>query len=115
MRCEKCGSALRALFLTTYCERCEEPIGDRRGWIVFRGRPPGSTEYVFRTRRDADRWAAHAGYTKHTIRSVRTASPVEWTASTGVLADVTLAKGAYEIYPDEGYEHVGRRAHLEPI
>lgn len=106
-RCPRCGGALTLLFLTAVCDRCEAPAesdeATARGYIVWRSRPPGSCEYVFKTREDAERWRAAAGLDRFPIRAVVSRTPFTWRKSTGSVRDIELADRLFEIFPeDEG-------------
>jgi hypothetical protein len=107
-----------ALFFTVICERCEAsrepPPTVHRGYVIWRRRPPGSTEYVFRHRDGADQWRRSAGLARFAIRAVIGSAPFSWRTSTGSVAGIELAEGVYEVYPDDRHELGPRRVHLDP-
>jgi hypothetical protein len=69
------------------------------GWIVYRGRPPGSSEYVFRTEEHAAHWRRQAGLEQHPTRMVETRTPFAWRMSTGTVTGIEIAEKLYEIFP----------------
>lgn len=107
-----------ALFFTVVCERCEgQPRVEpdvHRGYIIWRARPPGSTEYVFRHRDGAAAWRSSAGLGHFAIRAVLGSAPFRWRASSGTLTGIELAEGVYEVYPDDLYDRAPHRVHLDP-
>jgi hypothetical protein len=118
MRCAACGGEMIALFISTVCERCNAPQGERsngleRGYIVWRSRPPGSCEYVFRSRDDAERWRAAAGLDRFPIRAVLSRTSFKWRRSTGSVRDIELADRLFEIFPDDGGATGPNRAFLD--
>jgi hypothetical protein len=106
---------MRPLFISYVCDYCDglaDPGPLAEGWVVWRDRPPGSEEYVFRTRDDAERWRAAKGYDDCPIRRVCSASEFRWRKSTGSLTDIELADHLFEIFPHHRYPAGGYRAHL---
>lgn len=104
------------LLLTAVCDRCEVPRSSGsfdRGYIVWRSRPPGSCEYVFKSRADAERWRAAAGLDRFPIRSVLSRTSFRWRRSTGSVRDIELADRLFEIFPDGGHEPGPNRAFLD--
>jgi len=101
------------LFLSVICERCDsEKAGEAFGWIVWRARTPGSTEYIFRTPEYAERWRQASGLDGFPIRRVITESPIRWRESSGTIRDLQMADRLFEIYPAVGYAPGANRAHL---
>lgn len=103
MECPKCGGKMTLLFLSAVCDNCDaKPLagGYMRGFIVWRSRPPGSCEYVFKTRADAERWRAAAGLDRFPIRSVLTDKDFRWRRSTGSVRAIELADRLFEIFPN---------------
>jgi hypothetical protein len=99
--CDVCGAPLVALLFTAVCERCEAPqsrSAPERGYIVWRARPAGSCEHVFRTPQSAERWAALLGHPQLTIRAVISPRPFIWRPHI-TAADIELADRLYEIFP----------------
>ena len=118
MNCETCGGPLTQLLLSAVCDRCEAPASSsdeasEHGFIVWRSRPPGSCEYVFKTRSDAERWRAAAGLDRFPIREVASRTPFRWRKSTGSVRDIELADRLFEIFPDGAHEPGPNRAFLE--
>lgn len=114
--CPECGGRMTFLFLSVVCEHCESPktspSGDY-GYIVWRSRPPGSCEYVFKTEKDATTWRAAAGLDRFPIRKVFAKNGFRWRPSTGSVANITLADRLFEIYPDaDKVEWSGSKAAL---
>jgi hypothetical protein len=72
-----------------------------RGYIVWRSRPPGSCEYVFKTQEDAERWRSAAGLDRFPIKPVVSKTPFTWRKSTGSVRDIELADRLFEIFPDD--------------
>lgn len=105
------------LFLSVVCEQCEKSTDisstEPHGYIVWRSRPPGSCEYVFKTEKDATTWRAAAGLDKFPIRKVFAKNGFKWRASTGSVSNIQLADRLYEIYLDaDKIEWTGARAVL---
>jgi hypothetical protein len=105
------------LLLTAVCDRCDTQRGSSesldRGFIVWRSRPPGSCEYVFKTRTDAERWRAAAGLDRFPIREVLSSGAFRWRKSTGSVRDIELADRLFEIFPDRHHETGPNRAFLD--
>lgn len=105
MNCPVCNSPMVVLLLSAVCERCEAQGLDTRGFIVWRSRPPGSCEYVFRTEPDVLRWRAAAGLDPHPVRRLVVPSGITWRESTGSVRGIWLGDGLYRVYPDrQSYE-----------
>lgn len=78
---------------------------DEFGFIVWRSRPPGSCEYVFRTEPDVLRWRTAAGLDPHPIRRLVVPTGITWRESTGSVRGIWLGDGLYRVYPDrQSYE-----------
>lgn len=94
-----------ALFISAVCDYCDAPTltsGEvEYGFIVWRERPPGSCEYLFQTRPDAERWRAAAGLDRFPVRKVWSKSTIRWRKSTGSVRDIMLADRLFEIYSKE--------------
>lgn len=106
MRCAVCGGEMTPLFFTMECERCLSPharttVRLERGYIVWRSRPPGSSEYVFKSQQDAERWRTASGLDAFPIRAVLSRTPFRWRRSTGSVRDVELADKLFEIFPSD--------------
>ena len=118
MRCERCNRAMTALFISYACDYCDGLVHDElpfRGFVVYRQPAPNGTvreEYVFRTRRDAERWRTLQSLDDCEIREVRSAAEFRWRKSQGSLRGIELADKLFEIYPDRRYEPSPRRAHV---
>ncbi len=87
------------------------------GFVVWRSRPEGSCEYVFKTRTDAEKWRSGAGLERFPIRLVSTETPFKWRTSTGSVSGIELADRLFEIYTDEEKMKSGssaQRAFLDP-
>lgn len=115
MRCEVCKREMTALFLTWVCDYCDglrDTGPTSTGWIVWRRRPPGSEEYVFRSPEDAERWREVSGLGDCAIRKVETEAQIHWRKSTGNVEDVELADHLFQIFADHRYEPGPHRAHL---
>ncbi len=113
VRCPKCSEPMTPLFTSMVCERCDaESRGVFVGWIVWRSRPPGSQEYVFRRPTDAKKWRQAQGLGEFPIRRISTESEIRWRQSTGSLKELELADQLFEIYPDLRYPPGENRAHL---
>jgi len=104
------------LLLSSVCDRCEGASAPEphRGYIVWRARPNGSCEYVFKTVRDAEKWRAAAGLDAKPIRVVLSPEPFHWRQSTGSVRDIELADRLFEVYPDATHTPGPNRVHLEP-
>ncbi|MAQ15233.1 MAG: hypothetical protein CMN30_10625 [Sandaracinus sp.] len=104
---------MRPLFITVACDRCDGPSErDWCGYVVWRKRPSGSQEYVFRTRADADRWKRANGLEDFDVRMVYTDASINWRESQGTLQDIVFADRLFEIYHDVRYRPAVNRAHL---
>lgn len=117
MFCETCRREMIPLFISyacNYCDGREDWSKYDRGFIVWRGRPPGSEEYVFRTRQDAERWKALNGLAGCPVREVCTESRFSWFKSRGTIRDLELADHTFEIYADHKFEPGPFRAFLIP-
>lgn len=111
MICDRCGGPMTLLLISSVCDRCDvgsssgEP---QQGFIVWRSRPPGSCEYVFKSRADAERWRAAAELDRFPIRAVLSCTPFRWRRSTGSVRDLELADRLFEIFPDKESTPKGR-------
>lgn len=119
MLCPDCGQKMILLFTSAVCDNCE-PSGRvggggglDHGFIVWRSRPPGSCEYVFKTMNDAVKWRDAAGLGRFPVRSVATRTPFRWRRSSGSVADIDLADRLYEIYPDANHPAGKNKAYLD--
>ncbi len=117
MYCDQCGNKMVLLLLTVVCDTCEGRQSNApelaRGYIVWRSRPPGTAEYVFRTRHDAERWRAAAGLDRYPIRTVFSRVPFKWTLSTGSVRDIEWANRMFEVFPSEDHEPGPNRVFLD--
>ncbi|MDH5491621.1 MAG: hypothetical protein OEY14_06690 [Myxococcales bacterium] len=101
MKCEHCGRPMVALLVSYVCEACDaarDAGSFARGWIVWRSRPAGSCEYVFRTRDDALMWRDACGYEEHPVRPVLARAPFRWRMSQGLIGGLQVADRLYQIY-----------------
>lgn len=114
MRCSVCGRSTTPLFYSAACDWCDGLVSAEldRGYIVWRGRPPGASEYVFRTRGDAARWIEARELTDCPVREVLSEYPFRWRPSTGTIRDIELADRLFEIYPDRRFPPAPHRAFL---
>jgi hypothetical protein len=116
MKCKTCGGPAIALFYSLFCEACDDRTKVRvdvhRGFIVFRARPAGSTEYVFRTEQDAERWRTAAGLGRFPIRRVTACAALEWMHRSGLELDV--ANGMFEVHPRDAVAPAAHRVFLDP-
>ena len=95
------------------CDRCDGGAEVQEfGWIVWRGRPPGASEFVFRSPEDAKRWRDANRLSHYPIRRVSTEAKIHWRQSTGSLKQIELADRLFEIYPTVRYPPADNRAHL---
>jgi len=105
MQCPACGTEMKPLLLSEFCPKCEsggeKDGGLHQGFIVWRERPNGATEYVFQTREGAEQWRAAAGLRQFPIRPVASDKPFRWHVSNGTCTDLILAEGVYEIHHSE--------------
>jgi len=118
MLCPDCGGKMILLFTSAVCDNCA-PSGRSsdgkldHGFIVWRSRPPGSCEYVFKTMEHAIKWRDSAGLNKFPVRSVASRTPFRWRRSSGSVADIDLADRLYEIYPDADHAPGKNKAYLD--
>ncbi len=104
---------MRPLFTSMVCERCEdEGRGKGYGWIVWRGRAPGSMAYVFRSPEDARAWRKVQGLEQFPIRRVSIEGRLVWRESSGSLKGIEFADRLFAIYPDLRYPPGDQRAYL---
>ena len=118
MLCSVCKAEMKPLFFSAYCPKCGENPHTQEsayvGWIVWRSRPPGSCEYVFKTHDDCDRWRAAANLVQFPIRKVSSQQLFLWRKSTGSVPDIELADRLFEIFPDDSHGPGSNRAFLSP-
>ena len=101
MNCQHCGQPMVALLTSFVCERCDaerDAGGYARGWIVWRQRPAGSCEYVFRTKEDARQWRDACGYEQHPVRPVLCRWPFTWRESQGLIPGLQVADKLYQVH-----------------
>lgn len=102
MICNVHNVLMQPLFTSYFCPFCdsEDDVGQasNRGFIIWRDRPPGSTEYVFKTREGAEEWRSIAGLQRFSVRPVLSATAFVWRLSSGTVKDIELAEGVYEVY-----------------
>ncbi len=98
--CDVCGRPVVMLFLSTACDWCDGNSNAKlyRGYVVWRGRKPGRREYVFRTRKDAERWGEANGLGSHPVRVVACEAPFAWRTSAGSIQELEFAEGLYEVF-----------------
>jgi hypothetical protein len=115
MLCDHCKRPMTALLLSYVCDYCDELRSDTtpyRGFVVYRGRGRVREEYVFRSRRDAERWREMFKLDDCEVREVESAHEFRWRVSNGRVKDLELADRLFEIFPDHRYEPAPRRAHI---
>jgi hypothetical protein len=105
------------LFYSQVCNFCDGVEADEyEGWdvgyVVWRGRPMPSAEYVFPTRKDATRWKIATGMAREPILMVRAPVRFCWRKSTGTTKDLTTADGLVTIFPDRRFQPAPNRACL---
>jgi hypothetical protein len=107
---------MRPLFISQVCDYCDGLDCDDGdwdlGWVVWRGRPMPTDEYVFATREDAARWKRAQGMTSEPILAVRAPIKFRWRKSTGAVKDVTTADRLVTIFPDRRFPAGPNRAYL---
>jgi hypothetical protein len=106
---------MRPLFVTVVCDWCDGLVdvsAPHRGFVVWRNRPEGSSEYVFRTEADAARWRELQALSAYPIREVRSPSPFRWRRPSGTARGIELADHLYEIFPDHRFAPAPYRAFL---
>jgi hypothetical protein len=112
VRCPQCHREMRPLFVSQvgdYCDGLEPTYFS--GYVVLR-RPLPSSEDVFPTREDAERWRSANGYDEAEIREVKSEYEFRWHSSRGSLKDLTLADRPVELFPDRRLEPAPHRAFL---
>lgn len=115
MRCDNCKRKMMPLFISYVCNHCDGIRDEHeldRGFVVWRGRPWGSQEYVFRTRKDAERWRVINGLHGCPIREVLTEDSFNWRRSGGFIEDLELADHLFEVFEDHRYEPGPHRAFI---
>jgi hypothetical protein len=80
------------------------------GFVVWRGRPMPTEEYVFATRDDALRWKNANGMTDEPILPVRAPVKFRWRKSTGM--DITAADRLVTIFAHRRFPPAPNRAYL---
>jgi hypothetical protein len=107
---------MKPLFISQVCDFCDGLHGDDQNWdlgfVVWRGRPTPTDEYVFRTREDAERWKSAQGWTEEPILPVRAPIKFRWRQSTGTVKDVTTADRLVTIFADRRFPPAPNRAYL---
>lgn len=115
MLCPRCARPMTPLFISQVCDFCDGLRDDADwdlGFVVWRGRPTPTDEYVFPTREDAERWKASQGLTHEPILPVRAPVKFRWRKSTGTLKDVTTADRLVTIFADRRFPPAPNRACL---
>jgi hypothetical protein len=117
MICQTCKRLMTQLFLSTACDYCDFGVPKERlhrGFLVHRPAAvqAGYEDYVFRTRTDAEKWQEAAGLKSCAIREVYSLMPFRWHLSNGMLNDIVLAQGMYEVFPDHRFEPLPNRVFL---
>jgi hypothetical protein len=112
--CRVCGRATTPLFYSAACDWCDglASVALDRGFVVWRDRGPGASEYVFRTRADAERWISVRSLDGFPVREVLSEHGFRWRASTGSVRDLELADRLFEIYLDRRFPPAPHRAFL---
>lgn len=102
MNCPTCNEPMTPLFTTAFCAKCE---GDEayvptvhRGFVIWRSRSPGSTEYVFISRHDAEVWRDAVNMSRFPVRPVLSTKPFVWKDSTGTVEGIQIATHVHGIF-----------------
>jgi hypothetical protein len=110
---------MRPLFISMVCDFCDGLDADDSGWdigyVVWRGLPTPSEEYVFPTREDAELWKRIQNLHAEPIREVRAPYKFRWRKSTGTITDLTTADRLVTIFSDRRFPPAPYRAYLTPI
>jgi hypothetical protein len=107
---------MKPLFVTYVCDFCDGLTPDDadydHGFVVWRGRPMPTEEYVFSTRDDAERWRAVQGLVDCPIREVLSPMKFRWRTSSGTVKGLKMVERPVTIYPDRRFPHGPNRAFL---
>jgi len=107
------------LFFSQVCNFCDGLETDYAGWdvgfVVWRGRPMPTAEYVFPTHEDAERWKVANGMKDEPIVTVYAPIKFRWRKSTGTIKGVTTADGLITIFPDPRFPPAPNRACIAPM
>jgi hypothetical protein len=116
MQCQTCKREMNQLFYSQACDYCDYGVPKEslhRGFSVLGKMPvPGTStsEYVFRTRTDAELWRVASGREGYEICPVYSTTPFRWHLSRGTLRGVVLADSMFEVFADHRYEPLPNRA-----
>lgn len=107
---------MRPLFVSMVCDYCDGLSADEDVWdlgyVVWRGRPMPTEEYVFATKEDAETWRQVNGMDNAPILPVRAPVKFRWRRTTGTLKNVVIADRLVMIYPDRRFPAGPYRASL---
>ncbi len=116
MQCPRCARPMKPLFISLVCDFCDGIDVDDSDWdlgfVVWRGRPMPSDEYVFPTPEDAERWKQVNGMTDEPILPVRAPFKFRWRRSTGTVKDITTADRLVTIFADRRFPPAPNRAYI---
>lgn len=106
--CETCGGSMKPLFISFFCPACESGGNESSatgneysGFVINRGRPDGSSEYIFENIEDAKKWRFAAGLSKSPIWMVSTNKCPTWKQSTGSVPGILVARELVAVYKSE--------------
>ncbi|MCA9627239.1 MAG: hypothetical protein KC766_06220 [Myxococcales bacterium] len=103
------------LFVSFVCDFCDGLASDAscdRGFVVWRNRPTPAEEYVFRTRKDAERWRVARSLEECSVLEVRSPYPFRWRTSSGTVRDIQMADSLVSIWPDHRFASAPNHAFL---
>lgn len=110
MLCPVCHRKMLPLFTSYVCDYCDglkKPPLLYHGYVLWRGEPgrDGSQVYVFRTRRDAERYRAASGMDPSCeIREIVSEFEIRWQRSRGSIRDLELGERLLTLFPDHRFE-----------
>lgn len=118
MPCPRCSRPMRPLLISQVCDFCDGLDVDDGDWdlgfVVWRGRPTPTDEFVFASREDAERWKRAQGMQDEPVVAVRAPVKFRWRKSTGSVADITTADRLVTIFADRRFPPGPNRACLAP-
>lgn len=104
VRCPKCGGPGVLLFIHIACDACDKreiPTGLFVGYALDRKRTPGSSDYVFKTKEDAETWRSNAGWDEFPIRRVVLLSDSVFSCDLFFSSLVIKIAVISKLYPDK--------------